>query len=263
MIVQCDNCHLRHDISSRPPGTRVSCRCGALLKLAPVGGDTSALTCPQCGGQADRKLARCQHCESALATVRCASCFGLAFRGNVHCPQCGGSLASPAVVVHDTGRQALPCPRCKSDMDATVVDKTLIDLCADCGGVWLDHSAFETLIREQEYSALTSALNIPGSATQATYQQIEKGQLYVPCPLCEQFMHRRNFAKRSGIILDVCAAHGIWFDANELSRVFNYKIVSDETDASSMRFKVNPENSGNETTVIVHRTGQASKSSGN
>ena len=37
------------------------------------------------------------------------------------------------------------------------------------------------------------------------------------CPECEDLMYRRNFASNSGIIVDECSKHGIWFDKHELS----------------------------------------------
>jgi Zn-finger nucleic acid-binding protein len=42
---------------------------------------------------------------------------------------------------------------------------------------------------------------------------------YVPCPLCHNSMNRVNFGKVSGVIVDVCRAHGTWFDGGELTRV--------------------------------------------
>jgi Zn-finger nucleic acid-binding protein len=45
---------------------------------------------------------------------------------------------------------------------------------------------------------------------------------YRRCPLCEHLMQRRNFARQSGIIVDVCTEHGVWFDAWELQRVLAY-----------------------------------------
>ena len=42
---------------------------------------------------------------------------------------------------------------------------------------------------------------------------------YVRCPLCHRSMNRMNFGKLSGVIVDVCRAHGTWFDAGELTRV--------------------------------------------
>ena len=42
---------------------------------------------------------------------------------------------------------------------------------------------------------------------------------YMPCPLCHASMNRVNFGRVSGVIIDVCKAHGTWFDAGELTRV--------------------------------------------
>jgi Zn-finger nucleic acid-binding protein len=35
-------------------------------------------------------------------------------------------------------------------------------------------------------------------------------------------MNRVNYARRSGVVLDVCRAHGIWFDRDELRRVLAF-----------------------------------------
>lgn len=35
-------------------------------------------------------------------------------------------------------------------------------------------------------------------------------------------MSRRNFAQRSGVIVDVCSAHGVWLDHKELSAILNF-----------------------------------------
>jgi Zn-finger nucleic acid-binding protein len=43
--------------------------------------------------------------------------------------------------------------------------------------------------------------------------------LYRDCPECQQPMHRKNFGRRSGIIVDWCREHGTWLDAEELERV--------------------------------------------
>ena len=45
---------------------------------------------------------------------------------------------------------------------------------------------------------------------------------YRPCPVCHQFMNRVNYAKRSGVVLDVCKGHGLWFDQDELRRVLAF-----------------------------------------
>jgi Zn-finger nucleic acid-binding protein len=45
---------------------------------------------------------------------------------------------------------------------------------------------------------------------------------YVPCPDCGKLMNRVNFGRRSGIVVDACAQHGTWFDADELRRVVEF-----------------------------------------
>jgi hypothetical protein len=37
-------------------------------------------------------------------------------------------------------------------------------------------------------------------------------------------MLRRNFGKVSGIIVDVCTAHGTWFDCGELARILSFVV---------------------------------------
>jgi Zn-finger nucleic acid-binding protein len=46
--------------------------------------------------------------------------------------------------------------------------------------------------------------------------------LYRKCPVCETVMNRRNFGKRSGVIVDTCREHGHWFDAHELDRILRW-----------------------------------------
>lgn len=42
---------------------------------------------------------------------------------------------------------------------------------------------------------------------------------YLRCPVCNEVMSRVNFARVSGVILDVCRPHGAWFDAGQLRAV--------------------------------------------
>jgi Zn-finger nucleic acid-binding protein len=45
---------------------------------------------------------------------------------------------------------------------------------------------------------------------------------YIPCPDCGQLMNRNNFAKASGVIVDICKKHGVWFDADELPSIIGF-----------------------------------------
>jgi hypothetical protein len=37
--------------------------------------------------------------------------------------------------------------------------------------------------------------------------------------ICKQPMNRRHYGRTSGVIVDMCRDHGIWFDADELTRI--------------------------------------------
>ena len=45
---------------------------------------------------------------------------------------------------------------------------------------------------------------------------------YLSCPECQKLMNRVNFAKYSGVIMDVCRTHGTFFDRDELHRVITF-----------------------------------------
>ena len=45
---------------------------------------------------------------------------------------------------------------------------------------------------------------------------------YIHCPVCDVLMNRRVFARMSGVVVDVCRQHGVWFDAGELAAVVQF-----------------------------------------
>ena len=45
---------------------------------------------------------------------------------------------------------------------------------------------------------------------------------YRPCCVCKQLMVRQHFGRQSGVIVDVCKYHGVWFDADELPRILDW-----------------------------------------
>jgi Zn-finger nucleic acid-binding protein len=50
----------------------------------------------------------------------------------------------------------------------------------------------------------------------------ERAVRYVKCPLCNEQMGRRNYARQSGVIVDFCPSHGLWFDHDELRRIVEF-----------------------------------------
>ena len=84
--------------------------------------------------------------------------------------------------------------------------------------MWADAGSFRRLCVEREtqaaYLGEGSALSAPKTANPRLSPIV-----YRPCAVCSQLMNRFNFADCSGVILDVCKPHGVWFDPEELRRI--------------------------------------------
>ncbi len=49
-----------------------------------------------------------------------------------------------------------------------------------------------------------------------------RGSFYRPCVVCGEPMNRVNYGHNSGVIVDSCKEHGIWFDADQLARILTW-----------------------------------------
>jgi Zn-finger nucleic acid-binding protein len=174
-----------------------------------------ALRCPGCGAPATADAAACGYCGSALATVTCASCFAAMFAGSRFCARCGAE-ARRELLEEET---ALACPRCREPMQALRLGTTTARECAGCGGLWLDPASLQRLSIAREQRATVVEVLVRRVPTLATPPDVVR---YVPCPCCSKLMNRQNFAKSSGVVLDVCATHGVWLDRGELERVLGF-----------------------------------------
>ena len=173
------------------------------------------LNCYSCGAAASSDSAKCDHCGARLATVWCPSCFGMMFTGSKFCPHCG-----TAAIEWETKASKLPCPTCKQAMLSGKLGSFPLHECSKCFGLWVDNATLEHVWRDTERHSLPPSMprlnigmNPPGGIPRVKY---------LPCPRCRQLMNRKNFALRSGIIADVCAEHGTWFDANELHHIVQF-----------------------------------------
>jgi Zn-finger nucleic acid-binding protein len=173
------------------------------------------LNCPNCGAGTSSESPQCQFCGSRLATIACASCFGMMFIGSKHCQRCGAAGAFRETVGDSTHK----CPRCSIEMQPVRLGSTSVQECERCHGLWLDVRSFESICASREQQAA-----VPGGASPAPQNSAKDSVAvkYVPCPQCAQLMNRINFARCSGVIVDVCKGHGTWFDREELSRIVEF-----------------------------------------
>jgi Zn-finger nucleic acid-binding protein len=102
-------------------------------------------------------------------------------------------------------------------MAAVKVGSVTLDECTACGGVFVDPPSFERICAEREQQAVVLRTTFPPPAVRAP-----RTDRYWPCPLCGRLMNRQNFARLSGVIVDVCKGHGVWFNHGELQAIVEF-----------------------------------------
>jgi Zn-finger nucleic acid-binding protein len=181
--------------------------------------DASVYRCPSCGAPADPKTAACAYCAAKLSPVRCPWCFEWTDASAPGaCPRCGSAPVPPAA-----DPRPLTCPSCGAagKLSARALGGARLAACASCSGVWADVESFKSLC---ENRATQTAYLGQGTLTGDSRQSDPSRQeiVYRPCPVCADLMNRFNFACCSGVILDACKPHGVWFDPDELRRIVEF-----------------------------------------
>jgi Zn-finger nucleic acid-binding protein len=92
---------------------------------------------------------------------------------------------------------------------------TLLE-CGDCDGLWVDADAFERICADRASQA--AVLHRDEARRDVREQRVS----YRPCVRCGTMMHRVNFARISGAIIDVCKPHGTFLDSGELQDVVRF-----------------------------------------
>jgi len=120
------------------------------------------------------------------------------------CVQCGTALELEPEPVPTQ----LLCPRGCGALSA------LADVfeCDRCGGIFVTNEMLADLVTRHRPKEGTRRSSITPIAP-----PVEEAVVYIPCPTCNVRMNRTIFGKSSGVIVDVCKAHGTWFDARELT----------------------------------------------
>jgi len=101
-------------------------------------------------------------------------------------------------------------------LQAESVSGELLERCPQCGG---EYSTHKTLRR------LLDVHTAPSGTRAAPYERpspLSKPVQYRKCPACSEVMFRKNFLESSGVVVDVCSAHGVWFDRGELANLFAF-----------------------------------------
>jgi Zn-finger nucleic acid-binding protein len=141
--------------------------------------------------------------------IRCEHCGRQVNPRSAYCPFCGGRVIAPPSV------SEARCPRCGVALEAAKGEASEIELCPQCGGMWLDRG---------EFRLATAEANVYRDfELKDEYQRpaVREDFRYLPCVRCGKQMVRENFRRISGVIIDRCV-HGVWLDAGELEKIRHF-----------------------------------------
>ncbi|MCC6215687.1 MAG: zf-TFIIB domain-containing protein [Polyangiaceae bacterium] len=169
-------------------------------------------SCPVCGGAVDERSRACSFCAAPIASVCCAHCFHWNVPESIHCAGCGRALGLEPI--GEAG--GLDCPECAAGLAAYSGGPGRLLDCARCGGQFVEHALLRDLcLRRQTYGVVAPRVAAAANPLAVPVR-------YLPCPACRSVMNRQNFGGASGVVVDVCRGHGVWFSAGELPIVLSF-----------------------------------------
>jgi Zn-finger nucleic acid-binding protein len=144
------------------------------------------LVCPRCGAPLPP--------GAAHESVTCVFC---------------GTTSAVSQLANEAAGSELVCPRCEQKLFFGDADGVAMLGCGVCGGIWLDNGSAHKVTEHYSDRVVDMAARAAQSA-----QRKPDVRAAAKCAQCRAEMQRRTFGVVS---LDVCAEHGTWFDAGELS----------------------------------------------
>lgn len=223
MLVACPDCHAQYDVADIHTPT-ITCRCGRTFPAEAHAAVNAPVTrCAACGALVGEKETVCSYCHAevvrqpAPAGPVCPECYARNPEQARYCVACGVAFL-PQPVRAQAG--PLDCPVCPAmPLTSRSLGGIWVDECPSCLGLWAPGETLDQLVdrvreRRRKDGPPTEALvQAPRRAAwQATVA-------YRHCPECKGTMQRRNFGRRSGVVVDWCGSHGTWLDANEMEDI--------------------------------------------
>jgi Zn-finger nucleic acid-binding protein len=228
LILTCPQCRKQYDGTGRPPGARYRCACGATLEVPqPVPHEAAVVRCSSCGAPREEEALSCRFCGAGF-TLReqhldavCPQCLARVSSRSSFCHSCG----TPIQMRTAASATELPCPACSGgsrlarrqlgETDAAIFE------CEACGGIWVEKQVFDVLAERARTNTLPD-LSLRPAAGAAKPSMPAQGPFYRSCAQCGTRMNRRNWGEKSGVIVDICQSHGVWFDLDELDRLLRW-----------------------------------------
>ena len=111
----------------------------------------------------------------------------------------------------------MDCPVCHEPLIVAEREGIELDACPWCRGLWFDAGELALLA---EKLGRTLAVAEGGVRAAASSEKPRS------CPRCDRAMEKVVLGSSPGVLLDRCAAHGLWFDHGELGSLIGQAAVA-------------------------------------
>ena len=242
-LVACKSCHTQFDVTEIAENT-FRCRCGETVENEPLPGvDAQVHRCGACGAIVAADAETCDYCTADIVrdgrnlSLICPECYARNEETSRFCTACGVAFRPQPVHVDAV---ELPCVGCGCLMPPRVIGGLVVNECPQCNGLWVPEDRFDTLIERALENQKNPDPSFRGQPRVSSGNPLAEGVKYRKCPVCEAFMHRRNYRRSSGVVIDCCHDHGTWLDADELEQIAGFILSgglerADERDEAERR----------------------------
>jgi Zn-finger nucleic acid-binding protein len=134
-------------------------------------------------------------------------------------------LRRPITIAPSEHQENRICPRCSCTLltiDISGSDTFHIERCEQCFGIFFDSGELECFLNTARItdSATTDYYRLTALVNENFHRDYPV--CYIKCPVCQQFMNRVNYGRKSGVVINKCASHGIWLDSGVLHHIVNW-----------------------------------------
>lgn len=227
-LVACPDCQRQYDATGKPVASRFHCWCGSVLTVPrPEVHDAAVVRCSACGGPRQEGAAACGFCRASFTLIErdlntiCPRCLARVSDRGRYCHHCATAILPEGDAGQATEHR---CPACGdgSRLRSRQLGETTLSMleCDRCAGLWLGNEVFRHLEGQAVDKRLPLSLGKPGAGSaDAPGPAPQTGRFYRPCVVCGKLMVRQNYGKKSGVVIDHCKEHGVWFDDRELAQL--------------------------------------------
>jgi Zn-finger nucleic acid-binding protein len=250
-LVSCPRCHAQYDVAGAGIAT-IPCRCGETFRAEPPAPRDSAVArCAACGALVGEAERACSYCRAEVTRRPepsgpvCPECYARNPERAKYCIACGVEFLPQPVREREGDLQCPVCP--ETALAPRSLGGLWIEECPSCQGLWAPGDVMDRLV-ERVRDQLEKNGPPASFRAHATRHAAWQGEVqYRRCPECGGAMQRKNFGRRSGVIVDWCGSHGTWLDPHEMEDIAAFVLEgglerrAPETGARDWRLPADPE----------------------